>query len=153
MKFIIKEFTKRHIEKLNKDIIEASVEDIDGITTNKVQMWQEFPNFNSIEVGSEIEGDLVEKEKNGFKNITIYPPREAGAVRLDANLNKEITVAQLSFTVETLRLRIIDLEKFVEDYKNGKVLSDFSAEKVDKRVEELKTEPEVEEINPEDIPF
>lgn len=153
MKFTIKEFTKRHIDKLNKDIIEATVEDINGLTTSKVQMWQEFPNFTLIEVGSEIEGDLVEKEKNGFKNITIYPPRDANVVRLDANINKEITVAQLSFTVETLRLRIIDLENFVEDYKNGKVLSDFSAEKVDKRVAELKKELEVEEIDPESIPF
>lgn len=154
MKYIIKNIEKRHIDKLNKDVAETELENIEGLTINKVTIWSDFPNFENLIVGSEIEGDVVEKEKNGYKNVTMYAPREATYVKFGDNVNKEITVSQLAFTVEALRIRIVDLEKFVKDYKDGKIPADFSADRVQARKEQLeKAQEVVEEINPENIPF
>lgn len=150
MKYIIKEITKRHIEKLNKDVAEVMFEDME----TKVTIWQDFPNFENLIVGSQVEGDIVTKVNGNFTNVTLYTPKEATYVKFGETINKELTVSQLAFTVEALRLRVIELEKFVKDYQDGKIPADFSADRVQARKEQLeKAQEVVEEINPEDIPF
>lgn len=150
MKYIIKEITKRHIEKLNKDVAEVMFEDME----TKVTIWQDFPNFENLIVGSQVEGDIVTKVNGNFTNVTLYAPKEATYVKFGETINKELTVSQLAFTVEALRLRVIELEKFVKDYQDGKIPADFSADRVQARKEQLeKAQEVVEEINPEDIPF
>jgi hypothetical protein len=147
MKYKILEINKRHIDSINKDIIEAKIEDIAGNITMKASIWGDFPNFDTLVVGSEIEADMVVKTKNGFENRTLYPLKETNKAPTP---EKEITLSQLAFSVQRIDLRIKAVEDFIEQYKNGKIPSDFSAEKVDKRIAELK---KVDEINPEDIPF
>lgn len=147
MKYKILEANKRHIDSISKDVLEVKIEDEVGNITIKASIWGDFPNFDTLVVGSEVEADMVTKTKNGFENRTLYPLKTPGAVKVPS---KEITLSQLAFSVEKLDIKVKALEEFVEQYKNGKIPSDFSAEKVDKRIEELN---KVEEINPEDIPF
>lgn len=73
MKYTIKDLKKRHIDSINKDVIEASLEGTDGTKTDKVQIWQTFPSFETITFGTEVEGNLETKTKGNFTNITLYP--------------------------------------------------------------------------------
>jgi hypothetical protein len=151
MKYIINELVKRHIEKLNKDVVDVK---LDGVN-EKVTIWQDFPEFIALGVGSEVEGDIVTKVNGNFTNITLYPPKEQVKQEVKA-------IDPLTAIVNGLTRRIIVVEEYIENHKNGKIPSDFSAEKVDARVKELDPkkvakvetiEYPTEEINPEDIPF
>jgi hypothetical protein len=78
MKISIKDLKKKRIEKLGKDVIEAQVEEVGtGVITDKVQIWGDFPSFETITFGSVLEGDLVTKVSGNFTNITLYPPKPA----------------------------------------------------------------------------
>jgi len=77
-KYQIKDLKKKNIPKLNKDLIEATVEEVGTmVTTNKVQIWGDFPSFETITFGSVVEGDLVIKTSGAYTNITLYPPKPA----------------------------------------------------------------------------
>jgi hypothetical protein len=78
MKYLIKDLKKKHIEKLNKDVIEAQVEEVGtNVITDKVQIWAGFPDFETITFGSVVEGDIVKKVSGNFTNITLYPVKQA----------------------------------------------------------------------------
>lgn len=146
MKYKILETNKRHIDSINKDVIDTKVEDINGNITEKVSIWGDFPNFQQLVNGSEIEADMVVKTKNGYENRTLYPVRQ-NEIKTPV---KEITLSQLAFSVERLDIKIKALEEFVEQYKTGKIPADFSADRVDKRIKEIE---KVADITPENINF
>jgi len=74
MKIKIDWLEKKHIDSLNKDVME-----IDGTDeqNNKVKfsVWGDFPGFNEIQNGGFIEGNLWEKPGTG--KFTLYPPKPA----------------------------------------------------------------------------
>lgn len=76
MKYSVENLKVKHIEKLNKDVMETDLICVDTkVKTERVQIWGDFPNFTTITFGSVVEGDIVEKQSGNFKNITLYPPK------------------------------------------------------------------------------
>ena len=143
MKYIIKEIKRRHIDKINKDIAEVI---LDGVK-EQVTIWQDFPEFIALDVNSEVEGDIITKINGNFTNITLYPPKETSKVKEVEVISEDRAI------INGLIRRIEVVEEYIENHRNGKLPSDFSAEKVDARVKELEQKKLEEEINPEDIPF
>ena len=78
MKFKVLDIKKKHIDKLNKDVIEAEVKGEDNVITKKVQIWPDFPMFDTITFDAQVEGDLVVKTKGEYTNITLYAPKPQG---------------------------------------------------------------------------
>lgn len=68
---------KVHIASLNKDKLDCTVKDLIGVVTEKVSVWQDFPDFETITFNSKVEGDIVTKTNGQYTNLTLYPPRKA----------------------------------------------------------------------------
>lgn len=96
MKYKLGTPNKRFIEKLSKSVIEVDLTDEQGIVHPKVQLWQGFPEFETLTFDSVVEGDLVTKQKGEFTNTTLYAkktytgwkPKTSGAVEA-AQVTKE----------------------------------------------------------------
>lgn len=77
IKLKILQITKRYIEKINKDVYEAKVQDANNKIYEKVTLWvSDWPQ--ELPVGEEIMAEIKYTEKNGFKNTTLYPERTQG---------------------------------------------------------------------------
>lgn len=72
MKYSIKDLKKKHIASIDKDVLEVTLEGVEGM----VQIWQGFPNFETITFSSVVEGDLQTKTKGAYTNTTLYPSKE-----------------------------------------------------------------------------
>jgi hypothetical protein len=72
MKIKLSWVEKKHIDSLNKDLMECDGTDETGKAV-KFTIWSDFPGFNEINAASEIEGNLWEKPGTG--KWTLYPPK------------------------------------------------------------------------------
>lgn len=61
-------FEKKHLDKLGKDVINTSLKDERGVVTDKVSIWQDFPNFENLKGGDVVEGDIRTNDK-GFHSL------------------------------------------------------------------------------------
>lgn len=66
---------KKHVDSLNKDVMECDGTDEKGNAV-KFSIWSDFPGFNEITSASEIEGNLWNKP--GTDKWTLYPPKPQG---------------------------------------------------------------------------
>ena len=82
MKINITWLEKKHIESLNKDVLEINGTDEQG-NSIKFAVWQDFPGFNEIMNGGFIEGNLWEKPGTG--KFTLYPPKVVMAGQTGGN--------------------------------------------------------------------
>lgn len=76
-KYEIQTLNVKTIASLGKKVSEIEAKEVGTDKLVKFSMWEDFPNFATTTFGSLVEGDLVEKEKNGYKTFTIYPPKQA----------------------------------------------------------------------------
>lgn len=72
MKIKLSWVEKKHIDSLNKDVMECNGNDENGNAV-KFSIWSDFPGFEEINAASEIEGNLWEKPGTG--KFTLYPPK------------------------------------------------------------------------------
>lgn len=60
-----------------KKKIKATLVDLNKVEHNDIGIWEEFPGFNAISLGSILEGDIVPSKDQKYK--TLYAPRNTGA--------------------------------------------------------------------------
>lgn len=72
-KFII-EWSEKKVTSTGKEKIDATLKDEAGVTTDKVTIWSDFPNFAGLMTGGSVEGDLV-PAKDPKWGPTLYPPK------------------------------------------------------------------------------
>ena len=72
MKYKLSWVEKKHIDKLNKDVLECDATDEQGNSV-KFSIWSDFPNFAEINASSTLEGNLWNKP--GTTSWTLYPPK------------------------------------------------------------------------------
>lgn len=108
MKYIITKIERRHIDSINKDVANCTLEDIQGNAYPKqVSIWADFPKFAELVGGSEVEGEIKENAKgyasiyapkveNGRKpNMERVMEKKAGLIgEAQANKAKQISEAQ-----------------------------------------------------------
>lgn len=67
---------ERHIAKINKDLWECGATDaVNQKEYKKVTLWKSDWSNAVIKDGIIVKAELKETEKNGFKNLTLYPER------------------------------------------------------------------------------
>jgi len=104
--------------------------------------------------GAEIEGEIRQSDYNGATYYFFNEPKESVPVKPMPATG--LTLAQLAYSVEIIRIQLNNVLEFIEQYKAGKIPADFSTERVEARKEQLEKAQAVvgaDEINPEDIPF
>lgn len=74
MKYQVETLKCKHIDSINKDVINAELKEIggNGAIERDVQIWQGFPNFETITFGSVVEGEIHSKTKGNYTNKTLY---------------------------------------------------------------------------------
>lgn len=78
MKYIVETINVRTIESLGKKVADCSLKDEEGVITDKVGIWQEFPDFQTITFGATVEGTIVTNDK-GYKTLKpIFQPKQGG---------------------------------------------------------------------------
>lgn len=87
MKYEIRNIERKHIDKLDKDVLEVDVfdgeKDIAGVS-----IWQGFPDFEKITFGSSVEGDIVVKPNGKYTTKTLYAPKSSGPMRSAGAITK-----------------------------------------------------------------
>ncbi len=78
IKYKLYNIKQRHIASINKDVLEAKAEDFNGKIYDKVSLWTtDWNNLSKVD-GTEILAEIKVTEKNGYKNITLYPEKTEG---------------------------------------------------------------------------
>lgn len=72
-KFII-DWCEQKTTSTGKTKLNTTLKDDKGNQTVDVTIWQDYPNFATLQPGSEVEGDLV-AAKDPKYGPTLYPPR------------------------------------------------------------------------------
>jgi len=131
MKYKVITLNKKHIDKINKDVISAELSDERGVVTENVQIWQGFPDFQTITFGSEVEGEVIQTTNGKFTNVTLYAPKnqnsaqgggykakvmEAAMQRKDASIskfqdNKEESIKTAGILRDTTLLTMAEVGK------------------------------------------
>ena len=65
----------------------------DGVSIKNVSIWEDFPNFQSLTFGAEVEGDLV-PAKDPKWGPTLYPARQQSAPRSTGGSMRGVAAAQ-----------------------------------------------------------
>ena len=73
MKYTITWCEKKHIDSLNKDVLDCNATDEQGDTA-KFSIWSDFPNFAGIMNGGVVEGNIWNKPNTD--KYTLYPPKD-----------------------------------------------------------------------------
>ena len=77
VKYKLYNLKERNIASLNKVVYEARAEDFNGKIYDKVSLWKgDWPTLTTETV--EVMAEIKFTEKNGFKNVTLYPERTEG---------------------------------------------------------------------------
>lgn len=68
---------KHETTKSGKNLIRATLalSGSEGEETEGVTIWEGFPNFGVLKVGSPVSGDIVTKQNGEFVNKTLFAPR------------------------------------------------------------------------------
>ncbi len=100
MKYIIDKCEQRATKA--GTVLKVDLIDENGTLEDKVTIWNSYPNFASLRVGTEVSGD-VEVKKNGIytnktlislKTSTLTPPRGTGTKVYQERQGEMIKVAQ-----------------------------------------------------------
>lgn len=67
-------WSERKTTTTGKEKIEATLKDEKGVETHGVTIWKEFPDFDGIMTGHDIEGDLVPARDPRY-GPTLFPPK------------------------------------------------------------------------------
>lgn len=94
--------------------------------------------------GDEVELDVVESDKKG-KDGKPYLNWKF----INNEAKQQLEIANLAAQIKRIKEDVQECVDYIHAHRDGKLPSDFSAEKVDKRTEEINNE----EIDPNDIPF
>lgn len=73
--YTLKNVKARHIDSINKDLYEAGATAADGQEYNKVTLWKSDWATVDIKDGITIRAEMKITEKNGYKNVILYPER------------------------------------------------------------------------------
>lgn len=100
----------------------------------KVTKWDN----KEVKVGDTFVGKVVDKEYNGKKYTELEVEKKSNPASLE--------IAQIKFALAKHDSQIKELLQFKEDYQNGKLSSNFSADRVNTRIAELEDLPPDDEI-------
>lgn len=76
IKYTISTIERKHIDSINKDVANCKIADEQGNEYPKqVSIWSDFPNFATLDVGTEVEGEVKENTK-GYASL--YAPKVEG---------------------------------------------------------------------------
>lgn len=87
MKYEIRNIERKHIDSLNKDVLECDVFDGEKEIAG-VSIWQGFPDFDKITFGSSVEGDIVTKQKGNYLTKTLFAPKGSAPMRGSGAITK-----------------------------------------------------------------
>lgn len=74
MKYIIRAIEFK-TTSTGKGMAKVSLEGIDSSSHDGVAIWEGFPNFTGLAIGSEVEGDISVKMNGRYENKSLYAPR------------------------------------------------------------------------------
>ena len=135
------------LSKFGKPYINAKVTFAEtGDKQVKVIKWDNV----EVKEGDTFNGNVVDKEYQGKKYSELEIPKK------DEVLASELTL--LKFTLKRMDLQLQECRAYIKAHSEGKLPSDFSAERVNDRLDVLKADSgkitqDQEVIEPEDIPF
>ena len=72
MKYII-DWCERGQTKTGKQNIKATLKDEQGVMTENVTLWGDYPDFANLMPGKEVNGDINVKQNGQYTNKTLYP--------------------------------------------------------------------------------
>lgn len=87
MKYEIRNIERKHIDSLNKDVLECDVFDGEKEIAG-VSIWQGFPDFDKITFGSSVEGDIVVKQKGNYLTKTLFAPKGSAPMQSAGAITK-----------------------------------------------------------------
>jgi hypothetical protein len=76
-KYIITKLEKK-TTSTGKEKADATLQDTNGLETEKVTIWKNSEDFNMFAVGTELVGDITVKQNGQFTNRTFYPVKAPG---------------------------------------------------------------------------
>lgn len=74
MKYSI-EWLERKETSTGKTKYDATLKNEAGVVTEKVTIWDSFPNFSDLKPGTVIDCDVVTKQNGKYTNVTAYPSK------------------------------------------------------------------------------
>ena len=132
MKYTITWCEKKHIDSLNKDVLDCNANDEQGNTV-KFSIWSDFPNFAGIMNGGVVEGNIWNKPNTD--KYTLYLPKDpatattgrmGGASKLMDKKADNIATAQeskdLSIKISSTMNKAIDLAIAEKDISPENIL-------------------------------
>jgi hypothetical protein len=69
------EWMERKTTSTGKKKIDCTIKSISGVEHQNVTIWEGFPDFDNLMVGSNVTGEYAEKQNGQYLNKTLYPVR------------------------------------------------------------------------------
>lgn len=66
----------RKVTSSGKSMASVSLESLQGAKIENVAIWDSFPRFPDLTIGTEVEGDIVEKQNGQYVNRSLYAPKQ-----------------------------------------------------------------------------
>lgn len=121
------DWLERKTTSTGKQKADTTLMAIDGTKVADVTIWSDFPNFAELMPGTQLEGDIVTKQNGQYVNRTLYPIRQPGAPRGNANIAKSMERKEKS------------IEKFQDSKETSILISSSIRDAVQIALEEQKT--------------
>lgn len=75
-KFTI-DWSEQKTTKNGKLKLDATLTSAEGVKIENVTIWGDFPNFDKLMTGNDVEGTIQEKQNGNYLNRTLYPIQAA----------------------------------------------------------------------------